>query len=169
MPSYQRLKTMVRRHTDQIRMRNIKKPRMRGLRQEYWSRVTKERKVSVDSKVGECYQWKTTGQCSRGDSCSFSHGSNRGQKAQSSSPAPKTQTQTDGRKALKMFGTMRQSFSGRKGQKACKHFFKGKCTDPSCDYCHPPVCQNYKSVSGCKFGDQCLFRHTEADGQPTKK
>ena len=48
-------------------------------------------------------QWKATGQCSRGDSC-FSHGSNRGQKAQSSSLAPKTQTQNAGRRPPKSTG-----------------------------------------------------------------
>ena len=46
--------------------------------------------------------------------------------------------------------------------------FEGKCTDPLCDYSHPPVCKNYKSESGCTFGDQCLFGHTEAVGQPRK-
>ena len=30
-------------------------------------------------------------------------------------------------------------------------------------------CVKISSLSGCKFGDQCLFRHTEADGQPSKK
>ena len=30
-------------------------------------------------------------------------------------------------------------------------------------------CLNNKSESGRKFGDQCLFRHTEAGGQPSKK
>ena len=34
----------------------------------------------------------------KGDSCSFSHGRNRWQKAQSSSPAPKAKAQTDARK-----------------------------------------------------------------------
>ena len=63
----------------------------------------KGKKASVDRKVGECHQWKATGQCSKGDSCSFSHGSNRGQKAQSSSLAPKAQTQNDGRKLSKGF------------------------------------------------------------------
>ena len=32
----------------------------------------------------------------------------------------------------------------------------------------PPVCQNYTSESGCQFGDKCLVRHTEAEGQPSK-
>ena len=30
-------------------------------------------------------------------------------------------------------------------------------------------CRNYKSVSGCKFGDQCQSRRTEADGHSSKK
>ena len=77
MPSYQRLKTMAR---QQIRRlgRATSKPGTKELRQEYWSRVTKGRKVSVETKVGDWYQWKATGQCSK-DSCSFSHGNTRGQ------------------------------------------------------------------------------------------
>ena len=54
----------------------------------------KGRIVSVERKVGECYQWKALGQCSKGDSCSFSHdrasGNRRDEKrdGQSSSLAP---------------------------------------------------------------------------------
>ena len=44
-----------------------------------------------------------------------------------------------------------------------------KCTEPSCNSWHPPVCLNYKSESGCKYGDKCQFRHDEADGEPSKK
>ena len=40
-----------------------------------------------------------------------------------------------------------------KARKRATKILKGKCTDPSCDYWHPPACQDYKSVSGCKFGD----------------
>ena len=53
-------------------------------------------------------------------------------------------------------------------KKECKNCFEGKCTNPPCNYLHPPVCQNYKSESGCKFSDKCLFRHTEAHRQPSK-
>ena len=35
-------------------------------------RVKKERKP-VEKKVVACFQWKAHGQCSKGDSCSFSH------------------------------------------------------------------------------------------------
>ena len=31
------------------------------------------KKAYVQRKVGECFQWKAHGQCSKGDSCSFSH------------------------------------------------------------------------------------------------
>ena len=31
------------------------------------------------------------------------------------------------------------------------------------------MCLNYKSESGCTYGEKCRFRHTEADGQPSKK
>ena len=105
----------------------------------------------------------------RGDSCSLSHGSNRGQRAQSSSPARKAQTQVNGRKPSQGFGPRGESPSGRKGEKACKVTSKEIAQMASCDHRHPPVCQNYKSESGCKFSDTCLFSHTEADGQPSKK
>ena len=81
VPSYQRLKTLVRRHNElMIETRNF---RVRNERIETGVLVKshKGRKVSVERKVREGHQWKVTGQCSRGDSCSFSHGSNRGQKS----------------------------------------------------------------------------------------
>ena len=41
--------------------------------------------------------------------------------------------------------------------------------NPSCRFGHPPVCQNYKSETGCKFGRTCFLRHVEAKGKPSKK
>ena len=34
---------------------------------------------------------------------------------------------------------------------------------------HPPVCQNYKSETGCINGRKCFFRHVEADEKPSPK
>ena len=34
---------------------------------------------------------------------------------------------------------------------------------PSC------VCQNYKSETGCTYGNKCFVRHDETDEKPTKK
>ena len=121
------------------------------------ARSHKGKNVSVERRMGECYQWKANGQCSRGGSCSSRHGSDRGQRAQSSSLAPMAHTLIDGRKPSKGFWPRRESRSGKKGQKACRSVLTGKCTNLSCDDWHPPVCQNYVSDSGCKFGDKCLF------------
>ena len=38
-----------------------------------------------------------------------------------------------------------------------------------CKFWDLPVCQNYKSQTGCKFGRTCSFRHVEAEETPTKK
>ena len=58
--------------------------------------------------------------------------------------------------------------SRKKGQRACKNCLSANCTNPSSCYWHPHVCQNHKTEWRCTFGDQCLFRLTEVDGQPNK-
>ena len=73
MPSYQRLKIMVRRHIDQMaRTRNFN-ARKERIETGVIVKSQKGRNVSVEMKAGECYQWKANRQCSEGDSCSFSH------------------------------------------------------------------------------------------------
>ena len=37
--------------------------------------------------------------------------------------------------------------------------WKGTCTRMPCEYWHPPECQFYKTKTGCKSGDKCLFPH----------
>ena len=72
-PSYTRLKTSVRLHIDQMmRTRNFR-ARNEIVERESVTKSQIWRKVSVERKVGECYQWKAIGQYSKGDSCSFSH------------------------------------------------------------------------------------------------
>ena len=83
--------------------------------------------------------------------------------------APRAPTQTDGRKPDTGGGPRGESPSGLKGKRVCKNFVEGKCTEPSCDLWHRPVCLNYKSESGCIYGDDRQFRNTEAGGQPNKK
>ena len=72
-PNCSQLKTAVKLHTDQMmRTRNF---RVRNDVVERGS-VTKNqkgKKAYVERKVGEGFQWKAHGQCSKGDSCSFSH------------------------------------------------------------------------------------------------
>ena len=72
-PSCSRLRTSVRVHIDPtMRTRNFR------VRNEVVERgsVTKSQKgkeAFVERKVGEPFQWKAKGQCSKGDSCSFRH------------------------------------------------------------------------------------------------
>ena len=37
------------------------------------------------------------------------------------------------------------------------------------DYWHPPVCQNYKPETGCKYGRKCFFKHVQAEEKSIKK
>ena len=72
-PNYSRLMIAVRRHVDQqMRTRNFR-ARSEIVERGAVTKRPKGRKAVVERKVGECFQWKAIGQCSRGDSCSFSH------------------------------------------------------------------------------------------------
>ena len=72
-PNYSRLKSLVRRHMDQtMRARNFR-ARNEIVGGGAVTKSQKGRKVSVERKVGVCYQWKAIAQCSKGDSCSFIH------------------------------------------------------------------------------------------------
>ena len=79
-PDYHRLKTMVKRSIEQdIRNKN------------FWIRngnfeknaVVKNQgsKQRVQRILGDCWQWKANGQCSRGDDCSFRHDFNKREKS----------------------------------------------------------------------------------------
>ena len=51
----------------------------------------------------------------------------------------------------------------------CRYYLKGTCTRSPCEYWHPPECQFYKTETGCKAGDKCLFPHQTVDEQQNKK
>ena len=132
-------------------------------------RVKKGKKPYFERKVWECFQWKAHGQCSNGDSCSFSHdtmasgdsGEGQRRKGRSSSPASHSKSkQTDG---------AGQTFSQGSGNKQEYSFDKRKvpfrfkfCKNPSCKFWRPPVRLNYKSEKGCVYGDKYHFRGKES-------
>ena len=155
--SYSRLKTSVRLFYDQ-------KMRSRNLR--------KENRANVERKVGDCWQWQATGQCSKGDSCGFHHGvraSGNGsellkQKERTSSPALNSKATKDGK------GKSSDEKDGKSVDKRNKIPCQWRnCTNPSCSYKHPPECQNYISQIGCRYGKTCFFRHVELAEKPNKK
>ena len=97
MPSSKILKTMVRRHIDQNDQdAQLQSPKWKDRNRS----IGQGKNVSVWRRLAEGHQWKANGQYSRGDSCSFRHGSDRGQPAQSSS--------ADGRKHSKDIGARRE-------------------------------------------------------------
>ena len=51
----------------------------------------------------------------------------------------------------------------------CRYYLKGTCTRSLCENWHPPRCQFYKTETGCKAGDKCLFPHHKVHEQPNKK
>ena len=158
MPNFQRWKIMVRRYIDQtIRTRNF---RARNESIETGVLVKSQHGSALKGEWEKCYQWKAHGHSSREDSCSFSHGNNRGQPAQSSSLAPRAQRQIDGRRPSQGGSPRGSSPSGKRGQKPCKNDLKGNCTNPSYGCWYLPENQNYNSESGCNLGDICLLRHT---------
>ena len=82
--------------------------------------------------MGQCFQWKAIGHCSIRDSCCPSHdpaSRNRcghRQKGQSSSPAPKAQTRTDGKIHPKSSGSRGESPSGIKKNFSTNMFTSAK-------------------------------------------
>ena len=72
-PNYSQLETAVKLHVDQMmRIRNFRVRNDVVERGSVHQESIKERKPTLRGQVGECF-FSGTGQCSKGDSCSFSH------------------------------------------------------------------------------------------------
>ena len=111
-PDYHRLKTMVKRSIEQeIRNKNF------GARNGNYERnaVVKNQgtKQRVQRILGDCWQWETNGQCSRGDNCSFRHDINKRGKMTQSNPSPNSFMQQNERNASRTRSPRGKSPSGR--------------------------------------------------------
>ena len=82
-PDYHRLKTMVKRSIEQdIRIKNFEARNGNYQRNAVVkNQGTKQREQRT---LGDCWQWKANGQCSKGDNCSFRHDINK--RAKSTQP-----------------------------------------------------------------------------------
>ena len=71
-PDYHRLKTMVKRSIEQdLRIKNLE---TRNGKYETNADVKNQGTKPREHKtLGDCWQWKANGQCSKGDNCSFRH------------------------------------------------------------------------------------------------
>ena len=91
-PAYHRLKTMVKRIIEQNQ--RIKNFEARNGNYETNAVVknqgTKQREQRT---LGNCWQWKANGQCSKGDNCRFRHDINKRTKTTQPNPSPSSSTQ----------------------------------------------------------------------------
>ena len=62
-----------------------------------------------------------------------------------------------------------RSTSGKISRRPCKDHISGKCTNTSCHYWHPPVCQNYKQNGDANSVKSALLRTEEITVSPAKK
>ena len=113
----------------------------------------------VERKVEECFQW-------RAHSCSFSQDrltqgdlcSGQRRKGRLSSPAPISKAKTDGEEKNSSKTCREESSSDKRSEIPCRSNFFLKKKKTSCQCWHPPVCQNYKSETGCN-----LEEHVSSD------
>ena len=167
-PDYHRLKTMVKRSIEQeIRNKNF------GIRNGNFEKnaVVKNQgtKQRVQRILGDCWQWETSGQCVKGENCSFRHDVNKRGKSSPSNPSPNSFMQQNERKPSRTRSPRGKSPSGRMYRWPCKDYLKGTCNNSFCGKWHPPECMYYKTKSGCRFGKKCSVAHRQVDEQPTKR
>ena len=112
-------------------------------------------KQRVQRILGDCRQWKSKGQCSRGDTCSFRHEINKRAKMTQPNPSPNSFMQQNERNASRTRSPRGKSPSGRMSRWPCKDYLKGTCTNSFCKKWHPPECLFYKTKSDCRFGEKC--------------
>ena len=122
-PDYHRLKTMVKRSIEQeIRNKNF------GSKNGNFEKnaVVKNQgtKQRVQRILGDCWQWKSNGQCSKGDNCSFRHDINKRAKSTQPNSSPGFSTQQSERNASRTRSPKGKSPSGRMSRLPCKENLK---------------------------------------------
>ena len=97
-PDYHNLKTMVKRSIEQkLRMKNFEAGNGNFERDALVkNQGTKQRGQRI---LGDCWQWKTNGQCVKGDNCSFRHDVNECGKMTQPNSSPSSFMQQNERNA----------------------------------------------------------------------
>ena len=127
-PDYHRLKTMVKRCIEQnLRIKNFE---ARNGNYETNAVVKNQETQQREQRtLGDCWQWESNGQCSRGDNCSFRHDINKCGKVTQSNTSPNSFMQQNERKASRTRSPRGKSPSGRMSRWPCKDYLKGTCTN----------------------------------------
>ena len=106
----------------------------------------------------------------RGDQCSFRHeGNDRTQTQEHKAATLSDSSVSRGRSVSRKRSIRGKGNHGAILGQPCRYYLRGNCTRTSCGYWHPPECQFYKTETGGKAGNKCLFPHHKVDEQPNKK
>ena len=141
-PDYDRLKKMVKRSIEQdIRQKNF------GARNWNYEKnaVVKNQRVKQREQrtLGDCWQWKANGQCSKGDNCSFWHDMNKRAKSAQPNLSPSSSTRQNVKNASRTRRPRGRSPSRKMARLPCKDYLKGTCTTPFCERWRPQECLLY--------------------------
>ena len=90
-------------------------------------------KQRVQRILGDCWQWKANGQCTKGDTCSLRHDINKRAKSTQPNLSPSSSTQQNERDASRTRSSRGRSPSGRTPRWPCKDYVKGTCTNSFCE------------------------------------
>ena len=127
-PDYHRLKTMAKRRIEQnLRIKNFEA--RNGNHEKNAVVKNQGTKQRVQRILGDCWQWETNGQCSKGDNCSFRHDINKRAKMTQPNPSPNSFMQQDEKKASKTRSPRGRSLSGRMFRWPWKDYLEGTCTN----------------------------------------
>ena len=117
----------------------------------------------------DCWQWKTDGQSSKGDNCSFGHDTKKLAKSTQPNLPPRSSTQQSVKNASRTRSLKGRSPGGRMARLPCKDYLKGTCTTPFSEKWHPPECLFYKTENACRFGEKCSYAHRQVDEQTAQQ
>ena len=111
-PDYHRLKTMEKRSIEQnLRIQNFEaRNRNYDTNAVVKNQGTQQRERRT---LGDCWQWKANGQCSRGDNCSFRHDVNNRAKLTQPNPSPSSFMRQNERNASRTRSPRGKSPSGK--------------------------------------------------------
>ena len=90
--------------------------------------------------LGDCWQWKADGQCSKGDTGSFRHDKDKRAKSTQPNPSQKSSAQQNVKNSWRTRSRRGRRPSGKMARLPCKDYLNGTCKTPFCEKWHPPEC-----------------------------
>ena len=128
------------------------------MKQAPWSRISERKSLKEREQrtLGDCWQWKANGQCSKGDNCSFRHDINKRGKMTQPTPSPSSSTRQNERNTPRTRTPRGKSPNGTMFRLPRKDHLKGTRL-------------LHKSENGRGFGEKCSYAHRQFDEQPSKR